>query len=80
MVLSIFIIGTTVYNVVTLATVEEKEKRLGTAGVAGKGPCLGGRRGVPLGVAWNPPSPHGSVTSFPQMPICFLAGSAILPM
>ena len=42
--------------------------------------CPGGRRGVSLGVTWTPPSPHGSVTSFPRMPICFLAGCAILPM
>ena len=38
-----------------------------------------GRRGVPLGAAWNPPSPHGSVTSFPQMLRPFLAGCADLP-
>ena len=46
-------------------------------GRAGKGPCLGGRRGVSLGVTWTPPSPHGSVTSFPRMPILFRAGCAI---
>ena len=33
----------------------------------GKGPNSGGRKGVPLGVALEPPpSPHGSVTSFPK--------------
>ena len=45
-----------------------------------QGAVSGGRRGVSLGIAWTPPSPHGSVTSFPKCAICFLAGCAILPM
>ena len=30
----------------------------------GKMPCLGGRKGVPLGVAWNPPSPMAASQAF----------------
>ena len=47
------------------------------ANTTGKGAYPGGRRGVSRGVAWTPPSPHGSVTSFPRIPILFLAGCAI---